>query len=222
MTVDVKISFQRTTLIILKFWGNFLPGVLKCHCFYNLPDKKLVLDKELSALPFSCRSHVLGLLLLFIVEASLQESFKSHPFYKSYFSENYVIYINAFNYAPINCINCYLVKTSEKTISNPLSRSLRIPLKEGINPFIRSISKILFLLCLMHKNEYNKQFQYHLLLFHVSFGYSPLGDMTQIYLKPLTSTTQSVFQMLSRLGLDLKSALIFHGHPRSNKILRFL
>lgn len=111
---------------------------------------------ELSALPFSCCSDVLGLLLLFIVEACLQqESFKSHPFYKSQFRANSIIYINSFNYAPINCINCYLVE-SEKTISNPLSLSLRIPPKEGINPFITSISKILFLPCLMHKNEYNK------------------------------------------------------------------
>lgn len=43
--------------------------------------------------------------------------------------------------------------------------------------------------------------------------------MTQIYLKPLANTTQSVSQMLSRLGLDLKPGLIFHGHPGQ---IRFL
>lgn len=46
-----------------------------------------------------------------------------------------------------------------------------------------------------------------------------LGAMMQIYLKPLASTTLSVSQMLFRLGLNLKPGMVFHGHPRSSKIL---
>lgn len=83
-------------------------------------------------------------------------------------------------------------------------------------------SKILFLPSLMHKNKYS---YYYLILSSLTpwnLGVLSLGSMMQIYLKPLTSTTQSVSQMLSRLGLDLKPGLIFHGHCRSNKILRFL